>query len=360
MRFAPGREASAQTHEANRVTPSGGVWNKSLISLLGTLLLLMVPGCQTSPRHPPTFSDFQRAFQKGSHSKAGIEAQVTVFSAAMLSEQELKRILGGTNAEAMVGAGLQGPLDGTVDLELLARATQMCPTNPVPWAALAYRSLGLVANRVIDAQTAGDQFGKSVEALGKLAPSNSVPLYLQAAFEGLRTNVAAAKQLIVQASQREGFETYETPLKLCVVRALESVGYSKFTARIVASGNSAGVVGWSRLSKAILAADPSEEETRACLGLGTRVGGGKSCLEQLVGDSMETKAAEKLKGAEFGTEARRIAERKLSIKRAVRYLDSARTRRVTESQWVDYYDRCFESGELEAIQALARMRGDPF
>jgi hypothetical protein len=362
--FAVARGASAGTHGANGFASAGrltgGVRSGARACLLSALLISMVLGCRTGTRHPPTFSDFQRAFQRGSRSEAGIEAEVAVFSAAMLSEQEVKVILGGTNAEAMIGAALQGRLEGTVDMELLERATQVCPTNPVAWAALAYRSIDLLANRVVAPQTAGDEVGKSVEALRRLAPSNSVPFYLQAGFECLRTNVATAKDLTVQASRWEGFETYETPLKLCIVRALESAGYSKFSARIVASGNSAGVVCWSKLSKAVLAADPSDDEVRACLVLGARVGGGRSFLDQLVGDSIQRKAAEKLRGVEFGAEARRIAERKESIKRATRYLDSARTREVTETQWVEYYDRCFDSGEMEAIQALAREMGATF
>jgi hypothetical protein len=320
----------------------------------------MVVGCRTSPGHPPTFSDFQRAFRSGSESEAGVEAQIAVFRAAMLSEQEAKVILSGTNAEAMIGAGLQVRLDQAVGMELLERATQISPTNPAAWAALGYQSIDLLANGMMDAQTAEDDVKKSVEALGRLAPSNSVAFYIQAGFECLRTNIPAAKDLTVQASRMGSFETYDTALKLYVVQALESVGYSKFSARTVACGNSAGLLCWSKLGKAILAANPSDDEVRACLVLGTRVSGGKSFMDQLVGDSLQRKAAEKLRGVEFGAEARRIAERKESIKRATSYLDSARTRKVTETRWVEYYDQCFAIGEMEAIQALAKSMGATF
>ena len=83
-------------------------------------------------------------------------------------------------------------------------------------------------------------------------------------------------------------------------------------------------------------------------------------MEQLVGDSIRTKAAEHLSGAEYKMEASRAAERKGRIKRASGFLDSARTRHVTEAQWVEYYDRCFEVGEMDAVQALAKMTGDTF
>ena len=156
------------------------------------------------------------------------------------------------------------------------------------------------------------------------------------------------------------FRSYGVPLKRCVVRALESAGYSKYTARIVASGEVSGVVAWSKLSKAVLGSDPSVEEIRACLVLGTRVGGGKSFLEQLVGDSIKTKASEHLGGAEYRMQASGAAERKGRIKRANAFLNSARTRHVTEAQWVEYYDRCFDVGEMEAVQALAKITGDTF
>ena len=112
------------------------------------------------------------------------------------------------------------------------------------------------------------------------------------------------------------------------------------------------------MTKAILADTPSQEEVSGCLLLGCRVSGGGSFLEQLVGDSIRAKAMERLKGADFSAESRRIAERKERIKRAAAYLDSAQTRNVTESQWVEYYDKCFEAGEMEAVRGLAKITGD--
>jgi hypothetical protein len=70
------------------------------------------------------------------------------------------------------------------------------------------------------------------------------------------------------------------------------------------------------------------------------------------------KAMEKLQTSEFVTEKRLIAERRDLIKRAARYLDSARGRNVAEALWIQYYDRCFESGEINAIQWLADKTGD--
>jgi len=328
----------------------------SLVLLVSSLVL----GCNSTIPHPPAFSDFQRAFHKGSESRAGVEAQIEFFGAAMLSDQEIQTILIGTNVQAMIGAGLQGRLDNHWDMALLERATEMSPSNSVAWAALAYRSLALQENQMGDVQITGKKFRKAVEMLLALAPSNSVPLYLQAAFECLETNVAGAKELTIKACRIDGFDTYETALKMCIIQALEGVGYSKFTARIVASGNAPGVVAWSKLNKAILAAGPSSEEVRGCFILGARVGSGSSFLDQLVGGSIQLKTMEKLTGPEFATEKNRIAEKKDLIKRAARYLNSVRTHNVTEMQWVQYYDRCFDSGEMDAVQWLAEKTGDAF
>jgi hypothetical protein len=326
---------------------------RSLVLLISSWLL----GCHGAVPHRPVFSDFQRAYQKGRDSQAGVEAQIEVFRAAMLSDQEIHTILIGTNALAMIGAGLQGRLDDSQDMALLERATSLSATNSVAWAALAYRSLELMENRTGDTLSVGKKFSRAVESLMALAPSNSVPFYLKAAGDCLETNVADAKELIVKASGIGGFETYEIPLKRCIVQALEETGYSKFTGRIVASGNTPGIVAWSKLNKAILAADPSNEEVRGCLALGARVGRGSSCVAQLVGDSIQMKAMEKLQTSEFVTKKRLIAERRDLIKRAARYLDSARGR-MAEALWIQYYDRCFESGEMDAIQWLAHKTGD--
>jgi hypothetical protein len=114
------------------------------------------------------------------------------------------------------------------------------------------------------------------------------------------------------------------------------------------------------LNKAILAAGPSSEEVRGCFILGARVGSGSSFLDQLVGGSIQLKTMEKLTGPEFATEKNRIAEKKDLIKRAARYLNSVRAHNVTEMQWVQYYDRCFDSGEMDAVQWLAEKTGDAF
>ena|ERR1041384_448319 len=62
--------------------------------------------------------------------------------------------------------------------------------------------------------------------------------------ELLQTNIPAAKEAVVEAAALERFESYETALKMCIVRALESVGYSKYAARVAACGNASGVVAW--------------------------------------------------------------------------------------------------------------------
>ncbi|PWU16467.1 MAG: hypothetical protein C5B50_13560 [Verrucomicrobia bacterium] len=324
------------------------------------VISLLTLGCRSTVPHPPAFSDFQRAFNKGLETQAGWEAQTEVFAAAMLSDREMYKILVGTNVQAMIGAGLQGRLDDNLDLALLERAASISPSNAAAWAAVAYRSLTLLKNHIGDIQTTGNKFRRATDTMSTLAPTNSVPLYLRAAFDCLETNIGGAKELIVKAYAMDGFDTYETTLKVCVIQALESVGYSEFTARIVASGNAPATFAWPKLDRAILAASPSTEEVRACLLLGARVASGGSFLDQLVGDSIQLRAMEKLDGPQFAMAKRRITEQKERIKHATRYLGSVRTRNVTEKQWVQYYDRCFKSGEMDAVQWLAEKMGDTF
>src|SRR5437762_10051801 len=102
---------------------------------------------------------------------------------------------------------------------------------------MSYQSLALRENPIGNFQIPGTKFRKAVEMLRALAPRNSVPFYLEAAFECLETNVPGAKELIVKASRIDGFDTYDRALKQCIIQALEAVGYPKYTARIVASGS---------------------------------------------------------------------------------------------------------------------------
>ncbi len=115
-----------------------------------TLVLLMSSlafGCQGAIHHPPTFSDFQQAYRQERRDRSrGEYHQLELFGAAMPSDRELHTILISTNVQAMIGAGIQGPIANPINLELLERATVISPTNPVVWAALAYHSFALLAN----------------------------------------------------------------------------------------------------------------------------------------------------------------------------------------------------------------------
>ena len=46
------------------------------------------------------------------------------------------------------------------------------------------------------------------------------------------------------------------------------------------------------------------------------------------------------------------------IKPTSRYLEAVRTRNVTEKQLVQYYDRCFDACEMDAVQWLMEQAGD--
>ena len=83
-------------------------------------------------------------------------------------------------------------------------------------------------------------------------------------------------------------------------------------------------------------------------------------MEQLIGDSIQTKAMEKLTGADFTTERAKIAARKARIKRATAYDTSLHTRKISEERWVRFLDACFNEGEMTALESLAADNGDTF
>lgn len=330
-------------------------------SLLGSFLLLStLVGCATSPSHPPTFSDFQRAFREDA-ANTNFESQVALFAAAQLSQRELRRFRDERNAEKLVGAGTQAGFNDPFGRVLAARATRLSPSWPVAWAALAYRDMSLLQDRANNSETIAAELTMALHRWRSLEPTNSAPLYLEASFQCLRSNVTAAKRLIAEAATKDAFETCSVPIQKCVIQALESADRSQFTARRYAMGQGVGFVSWSKLSKSILGDNPPDQEAlRNCFLLGARLGQGKTFLEQLIGDSIQSKAIEKITGGDFATEKSRISERKARIKRATAYENSLHNRNINEARWVRYLDDCFDKGEMPAIELMAEDNGDSF
>jgi hypothetical protein len=260
-----------------------------------------------------------------------------------------------------VGAGTQAHFSDPLGRELLAQAAEQSPTAPVVWAALAYRDISQLENQAKGFETIADELSTAIGRWRLLEPTNAAPCYLEAAFECLRTNVAAARQLVVVADRKKGFETYSLAIQKCVIRAMESSGRSKYTARIYAMGQVVGIVAWSKLSKTILEESSEDQQAiRSCFDMGTRVGQGKMFLEQLIGDSIQAKAIEKLTGPDFAGEKARISERKARIRRATAYSNSLDSRNISEERWVRFLDTCFDKGEMTAIESMAAENGDTF
>lgn len=336
--------------ESKKITRSCGQ-----IALL--LLLSALTGCRTGPSHPPTFADFQCATREDA-AHTNLDAQVAVFSAAQLSNKELQRFLPRRHTEELVGAGTQAHFNDPLGRVLLARAAQQSPADPVVWAALAYRDMSLLQNQAATFETIADELTMAINTWRSLEPTNAAPCYIEAAFQCLRTNVAAAKQLMAEADRKEAFDTCSLAIRKRVIQAMESAGRSKYTARMCAMGQILGVVVWSKLSKTMLAENADQQTIRTCFVLGGRVGTGRSFLEQLIGDSIQTKAIEKLTGADFAAEKSSIAQRKARIRRATTYITSLHTRKISEIRWVHFLDICFDEGEMTAVESLAADNGD--
>lgn len=126
----------------------------------------------------PTFADYQKVFRSAgaSETKAGFASQVSFFGAAMLTQREQQRILKGRNVAALIGAGIGCRLDAPLDAALLQRATQISPTNPIVWAALAYCSFSWIGNGQTNNETMAATCQNAVDQWQKLAPENAVPL----------------------------------------------------------------------------------------------------------------------------------------------------------------------------------------
>jgi hypothetical protein len=126
-------------------------------------------------------------------------------------------------------------------------------------------------------------------------------------------------------------------------------------------GHNVAIVNWSKLSKTILAENPPDQHAvQSCFTLGARVGRGKSFLEQVVGDSIKTKALDKMPGQNHSDERTKISQRRAYIKRAIAYNTSLEWRPISEERWVRFLDACFDKGEKAAVEALAAENGETF
>jgi len=304
--------------------------------------------------HPPTFSDFRKTWNIAKEEER-IDAQVEFFKAAMFSSGDIRKIRLRKGKQELVGAGVQGKFDDDIPADLLRKAAALDPKNPMIWAALSFRLLAETQR----SETAFGEAFSAVDHLTEVDPDNKLARYIRAALLAKQKKFSGSAQALSSATECRTLNTYMAEMRRCVIVACEAVGFSKFTARLVACGATCDVVTFSTIGKAVAEHEEFDVgSSRECLQMGRRMEKESSTfLEELVAFSVQVKALKKLNDPELVTVERQQKERREAIKRYDTILESKEAHSLPEKTWVEYYDRMYEAGEGRAVEWLSERIG---
>lgn len=336
-----------------KVSVSRALW---VVALWACILV----SCSSSPQHPPTFEDFRRAQRDGLDSPEAINSLLKLMELAQFSKEEQERILQRGKVEELIGAAMEAPLSDPMALRLLNRATKINESDFLPWQAMASRHLSLLLNKRKD-YGSENQFKTAIDRLMSLKPENAFPVYLRALGWALKDNIPEAKKLMELAGQKPAFYTPNRKLRECVVLAAEATGYPKYTARMIALGQSRNTIPLVRLAKILLTNAPPDEPTaRACLRMGQQLEADSQLfLEHMLAFNIQKEALKHLGGNSQAMMNQHIDEKKKRIQQAAAFLQSDAVKNVTERRWVGYFDSVFRTSEMEATEHLAKELGKP-
>ncbi|MCU1292627.1 MAG: hypothetical protein JWP08_1477 [Bryobacterales bacterium] len=324
------------------------------------LWVCILGSCSSSPQHPPTFEDFRRAQRNGLDSPEAINSLVKLMELAQFSKAEQERILQRGKVEELIGAAMEAPLSDPMALRLLNRATKLNESDFLPWQAMVSRHLSLLLNKQKDYDSE-KQFEIAIDRLMSLKPENAFPVYLRALGCTLKNNIPEARRFMEVAGQKPAFYTSNRKLRECVVLAAEATGYPKYTARMIALGQSRNTIPLVRLAKVLLTNAPPDEPTaRACLRMGQQLEADSQLfLEHMLAFNIQKEALKHLGGDSQAMMNQHIDEKKKRIQQATAFLESDAVKRVSEQRWVRYFDSVFRTSEMEATEHLASELGKP-
>jgi hypothetical protein len=326
-----------------------------------SILLVWLGASCNSPRHPPTFADYKRADSKGEDSPESFDALLRVMKQAEFTSKEMEQISERGVVKEILGAATQAPFLNEMKLPLLKRATELSPSDPLPWMALASHHLSLLQNKITEHGSA-QKFKVAIERAIALRPDNAFPGYLKAFGIGLSGDIAGARQQFLSAAQKPEFVTLEAELRQCVIAAAEVQAYSKYTARMMALGQTHDALFLLPLSRMMLTNSASDERvSKACLHMGQQLEtSSRLFIETLVAFHIEREAWKHSNAALRVKANEEIDIKKKRITNAVVFLRSSAVKKLGERRMVQYLDTVFNKTEIEATEALASELGTGF
>ena len=269
-----------------------------------------------------------------------------------LTREDLELIVSRGDTKELIGAGIQAsgtdPL-GLAGLEILLKATEKDAADPLAWAALIGQEAGIFAYGG-DIGLGADTL-KHIETFESVDPDNALPLFYRAKVYFHQGKLKEAEEEMVRTQEKTRFLTYDTKMRKALIRAAESLGYSKFSARYYALSISTGISTFPEFARNIIAAKEVEDEAvRAILRLARQMEGqSRLDIERLVSYSIQFSALERL-GAYESIGALNAKVEAFREKKKLMSGDAFTN--IPEERWIQFYDEVLESGEQEALERL--------
>jgi hypothetical protein len=313
-------------------------------------------GCRTAPSHAPTFKDLRELTTMKTEQilKQGKMGKLTVLLRAMqFTPADLRKIQDSGNVRLLVGAAAVTGADNPLAPELLRLALARAPEDPEAVAVFAYRAILSQSQ----ARISDSEFLAALNQWRKLEPENSVPYYLEAAWQIRDEKFAEAAGALAEASGHPKFDSHCAALRLDTVAAGDFVGYPKFTARLLAltflGETQLGITGWRCLNWE----GAHEPVARDCIVLGKRLEAEGALLAgALTGLALQSAAMKKFPQTGSEADLKRIEERMKELEE-IRDRISDLSPRLSEKRFVAFLDEGLAGSEAAADKKLIAEYG---
>ncbi len=337
-----------------------GVTLPVLLVVLFSCLVLV--GCRATVPHPPEFAHVIGA-QRELLVNTAPRLWAPLVAAMRFTDDDLTTVRGRGRLDELVGAGVQA--EGEAALDLLWAAVERSPREPYVLAAFAQEYLSLMLNRpgrakAFDEKQGVPCFRRVLREFRAGVPENAVVDYWAAVKSLQEGEREAASEAIKRAAGKREFDTYSVRMRAAVAGAADAAGYSKFTARYHALGQTCGAWIFSHLCVDTLGRPTAtEEDIRNCLLLGERIERSASVMmERLVGLQIQRAVWQKREGKEAREGLRAINDKLASLRELAtiarkQTMDPA----VGEERWTRYLDEVLVGGEVAALRKLAAETG---
>jgi hypothetical protein len=250
----------------------------------------------------------------------------------------------------LVGAGVQSARSDRSGLQILRQATNLSPSSPVTWAALAYHELKIFpyeSDGIVDFETIKNDITKFEE----MDPSNSIPLFLKAYLFFKNDEIDKALNILKSVKSKNKTITYEIDIRKSLIEAAEYVGYPSYTSHAYAFSYFQGSTFlMSDLVRDILEVVPEDKELLEIFyQLGKQLEQqAKLDIEIMTALVIQSSCLTGLGFNENDIQITELIQTSTDLRKYSKKLSSLSMRKVSEARWIRFIDESFFLGEREA------------